>query len=142
VEVDLLVRGICCLRPGVPDVSERIRVRSIVGRFLEHSRAYWFFNGGDEELFLGSADLMERNMDRRVETLCRVRDTAILRYVRDVVLEAYLRDNQHAYELHDARYVKLAPLAGEPLVDAQQSMIDLTAAVEADEKAEADTDAL
>jgi polyphosphate kinase len=125
VDVDLIVRGICCLRPGVRNVSERIRVRSIVGRFLEHSRAYWFRNGGDEELYIGSADLMERNLDRRVETVCRVRDSAILRYVRDVVLEQYLGDNQRAYELRDTRYTKVVPPKDGPRVDAQQALIDL-----------------
>jgi polyphosphate kinase len=126
VEVDLIIRGICCLRAGVAEVSDRIRVRSIVGRFLEHSRAYWFLNGGDEELFIGSADLMERNLDRRVETLCRVRDSAILRYIRDVVLEQYLQDNQRAYELRDTRYSKVAPAKGATALDAQQVLIDLS----------------
>ena len=99
VSVDLLVRGTCCLRPGVPGISENIRVRSVVGRFLEHSRLYWFKNGGDEEMYIGSADLMERNLDRRVETLTPVRDHDLLRHLRDVVLDAYLRDTARAYRL-------------------------------------------
>src|SRR5476651_1112619 len=86
VEIDLIVRGVCCLRPGVAGISERIRVRSIVGRFLEHSRVYWFANGGQEDLYIGSADLMERNLDRRVEAVCRIRDEGIIRHIRDVVL--------------------------------------------------------
>jgi polyphosphate kinase len=101
-------------------------VRSIVGRFLEHSRAYWFRNSGDEELFIGSADLMERNLDRRVETLCRVRDSSILRYIRDVVLEQYLEDNQRAYDLRDTRYSRVTVAKGASPLDAQQALIDLT----------------
>jgi polyphosphate kinase len=99
VSVDLLVRGICSLRPGIPGISDNIRVRSIVGRFLEHSRIYWFGNGGQEEMYIGSADLMERNLDRRVETLTPVRDPEIQQHIRDVVLHAYLRDTDRAMVL-------------------------------------------
>ena len=99
VEMDLVVRGICSLRPGVPGVSDHIRVRSIVGRFLEHSRIYWFQNGGQDEMYIGSADLMERNLDRRVETLMPVRDPDILAHLRDVVLQSYLRDTERAMVL-------------------------------------------
>jgi polyphosphate kinase len=96
VRIDLIVRGICCLRPGVPGVSEHITVRSIVGRFLEHSRVYAFENGGDPQAFIGSADLMERNLDRRVEVLCPVLDRGLLEYLRETVLGAYLRDTDRA----------------------------------------------
>jgi polyphosphate kinase len=108
VEVDLIVRGVCCLKPGVPGVSERIRVRSVVGRFLEHSRVYWFANGGRDELYMGSADLMERNLNRRVEAVCRVLDEALVRHIRDVVLDAYLRDSDSAYVLASNRYSHVA----------------------------------
>jgi polyphosphate kinase len=96
VRVDLIVRGICCLRPGVPGISDHISVRSIVGRFLEHSRIYAFENGGDPQTFIGSADLMERNLDRRVEVLCPVLDPHLRGYLRETVLGAYLRDTDRA----------------------------------------------
>jgi polyphosphate kinase len=99
VPIDMLARGICSLRPGIPGISDNIRVRSIVGRFLEHSRIYWFQNGGQDEMYIGSADLMERNLDRRVETLTPVRDLDILEHLRDVVLAAYLRDTDRAMVL-------------------------------------------
>jgi polyphosphate kinase len=99
VSIDLIVRGMCVLRPGVPGISETIRVRSIVGRFLEHSRVLAFENGGAREVFLSSADLRERNLNRRVEILWPVRDTKLVRYLRDTVLEAYLRDTRRALEL-------------------------------------------
>jgi polyphosphate kinase len=105
VSIDLIVRGICMLTPGVRGLSETIRVRSIVGRFLEHSRVYYFQNGGDEEVYTGSADWMHRNFDRRVETIAPVRDERLKRYLKDVVLDAYLRDNVKARVLSpDGRY--------------------------------------
>jgi polyphosphate kinase len=92
VQVDLLVRGICCLRPGIAGVSENIRVTSIVGRFLEHSRIFYFRNAGQEEIYLGSADLMPRNLNRRVEVDFPVRDPKLVRFLRDGVLATYLAD--------------------------------------------------
>jgi polyphosphate kinase len=94
VRVDLIVRGLCCLRPGLPGVSENITVRSVVGRFLEHSRLYYFQNGGHEEIYSGSADLMPRNLDHRVELLFPVLDRKLMRHLRDVVLEKLLEDNR------------------------------------------------
>jgi polyphosphate kinase len=92
VEVDLLVRGICCLRPGIAGVSENIKVISIIGRFLEHSRIFYFRNAGEEEIYLGSADMMPRNLDRRVEAAFPVKDPALMRFLRDEVLAIYLAD--------------------------------------------------
>jgi polyphosphate kinase len=100
VKVELLVRGICCLRPGIAGVSENIEVTSIVGRFLEHSRIYYFRNGGDEEVYIGSADLMPRNIDHRVEVLVPVRDAAMIRRLREQVLAAYLKDNVKARQMN------------------------------------------
>jgi polyphosphate kinase len=105
VQVDLIVRGICMLRPGIPGLSENIRVRSVVGRFLEHSRVFWFSNGGDEEIYIGSADWMTRNLKHRIEVVAPVTDPEAKRYLRDVLLDAYLRDNTKARELQpDGRY--------------------------------------
>jgi len=121
LDIELLVRGVCSLRPGIPGISDRIHVRSIVGRFLEHSRIYWFKNGGDEEMYIGSADLMERNLDRRVETLCPIRDPEILSHLRDIVLGAYLRDTRRAMVLNaDGSYTR--PAEGEEF-DAQEFLI-------------------
>jgi len=94
VKVDLLVRGLCCLRPGLPGISDNITVRSIVGRFLEHSRFYYFGNGGADEIYAGSADLMPRNLDRRVELLFPILNPKLVRHLRDVVLARYLADNR------------------------------------------------
>ena len=123
VEIDIVARGICCLRPGIEGVSERIRVRSIVGRFLEHCRLYWFENAGEPDLYIGSADLMERNLDRRVETLCPVLDPAIKTHLRDVVIAAYLRDTERAWMLDSTGAYHPAP-ATEGAVGAQQTLLD------------------
>ncbi|HEY0097657.1 MAG TPA: polyphosphate kinase 1 [Pyrinomonadaceae bacterium] len=96
VTVDLIVRGICTLRPGVQGLSERITVRSIVGRFLEHSRVFYFANGGAEELYIGSADWLPRNLNRRVEVVTPISDPDAKTYLKDVLLKAYLRDNVRA----------------------------------------------
>jgi polyphosphate kinase len=96
VKIDLIVRGACMIRPGVPGLSQTIHVRSVVGRFLEHSRIFYFLNGGDEELYIGSADWMTRNLDRRVEVVTPVLDPQIKKYLKDIVLAAYLRDNTKA----------------------------------------------
>jgi polyphosphate kinase len=109
VEVDLIVRGICCLRPGVPAVSERIRVLSVIGRFLEHSRAFCFLNGGDEEVYIGSADWMPRNLDRRIEAVTPVDDPAHRTTIRDLLLLMW-RDNRQAWELQaDGSYIQRRP---------------------------------
>jgi polyphosphate kinase len=108
VKVDLFVRGICCLRPGIPEISENIQVTSIVGRFLEHSRIYYFKNGGNEEIYLGSADLMPRNIDRRVEVLFPVQDRQMILHIRDDILSYYLKDNIKARKmLPDGSYNRL-----------------------------------
>jgi polyphosphate kinase len=93
VPIDLIVRGICCLKPGIPDLSETIRVGSIVGRFLEHSRVYRFINGGRDEIYVGSADLMNRNLDRRVEVLFPIEEERLKERLRVEVLETCLADN-------------------------------------------------
>lgn len=109
VKVDLIVRGICMLRPGIPGLSENITVRSVVGRFLEHSRVFWFSNGGDEEVYIGSADWMARNLKHRIEVVAPVTNPKSKRYLRDVLLDAYLTDNTKARELTpDGKYVPIA----------------------------------
>jgi polyphosphate kinase len=128
VPIDLIVRGICMLKPGVEGLSETIRVRSIVGRFLEHSRAYYFQNGGEEELYTGSADWMPRNFDRRVETIAPVSDERLKRYLKDVLLDAYLRDNVKARALGpDGRYRPVPVEEGAERFNSQLFFIDAPA---------------
>jgi len=125
VKVDLLVRGICCLRPGAEGLSENIRVISIVGRFLEHSRMLYFRNGGNEEIYVGSADLMPRNLDRRVEILFPIQDPGLVRYLRDHILAMQLADTVKARQLRaDGTYERVKPAPAEPPLDSQQWLID------------------
>lgn len=107
IRVDLLVRGLCCLRPGVPGVSDNIRVSSVIGRFLEHARIYYFRNGGREQVYIGSADLMPRNLNRRVEIVFPVEDPKLVRRIKDEILEVYLADNVNAYQMEkDGAYLR------------------------------------
>jgi polyphosphate kinase len=125
VRVDLVVRGACCVRPGLSVASKNIRVRSIVGRFLEHSRIYFFGNGGSEEVYLGSADLRPRNLDRRVEVLVPVSDPSLVRRLRDEVLALYLADNVKARELlSDGQYVRAGRPVDEPPISIQQLLAE------------------
>jgi polyphosphate kinase len=125
VKIDLIPRGICCLRPGIPGVSDNIRVISVVGRFLEHSRIYYFRNGGAEQIYLGSADLMPRNIDRRVEVLFPVEDARLIRYLRDDVLETYLVSNVKTRLLNsDGSWEMLHPSPGESPINVQNWLIN------------------
>jgi len=123
VKVDLLVRGLCCLRPDVSGISENIRVTSIVGRFLEHSRVYYFRNGGTEAIFLGSADLMRRNLSHRVEILFPVLNPKLIRRVKDF-LDIELTDEKRAYHLHnDGHYTRSARSANPDAADSQLHLL-------------------
>ncbi|MBC7899663.1 MAG: polyphosphate kinase 1 [Saprospiraceae bacterium] len=120
VQIDLVVRGICTLRPGVPGLSENIKVRSIVGRLLEHSRVYFFENGGNAEVYMGSSDWMPRNLDRRVEVIVPIQDAEMKRFLKDEYLETYLRDNVKARELlPDGRYYRVKRGEADNGLDAQ-----------------------
>jgi polyphosphate kinase len=121
VKLDLLVRGMCCLRPGIKHVSENIRVISIVGRYLEHSRIYYFKNNGSEEIYLGSADLMDRNLNRRVEVVFPVENPKHIHHLRENVLGAYLRDTLRARVMQpDGTYQRLTPRDGKDGLDVQE----------------------
>jgi polyphosphate kinase len=124
VKVDLLVRGICCLRVGVPGVSDNIKVTSIVGRFLEHSRIYYFLNGGDEEIYLGSADLMPRNLNRRVETLFPVQDKGLIRVLKDDILATYMKDQAKARHMQpDGKYVRYPNAGKKNALNSQETFL-------------------
>ena len=121
VKVDLLVRGMCCLKPGIKGVSDNINVVSIVGRYLEHSRVFYFCNNGEEKIYMGSADLMRRNLDHRVEVVFPVESVEHIRYLRDKMLEVYLKDNTHARVMQkDGTYRRLKPASEDKAVDVQE----------------------
>ena len=114
VEIDLIVRGICCLRPGIQGLSENIRVLSVIGRFLEHSRLFYYYNGGEELFYIGSADWMPRNLDRRVEALVPIEDPALQSELADLI-EVCLNDNRQAWEMQlDGTYIQRRPEEGKP----------------------------
>ena len=135
VQIDLIVRGICSLNPGIRGISERIRVRSIVGRFLEHSRIYYFENGGAEEIYLGSADWMPRNLHERVEVVFPLRDSLLRDRVKNELLAAYLADNVKARLLQPGgshiranANGKAAPFSSQEfLIDAAEGKRELSA---------------
>jgi polyphosphate kinase len=127
VEIDLLVRGVCALKPGIPGISENIRVRSIVGRFLEHSRVFYFHNGGAEDVYLSSADWMDRNFFRRVEISFPVLDAKLKKRVINEGLKPYLEDNCQAWEMdQDGQYHLKTPSRGKPLA-AQETLLETLA---------------
>jgi polyphosphate kinase len=124
VEVELSVRGICGLRPGIPNLSDNIRVTSIVGRFLEHTRIYYFHNGGNPDIYMGSADLMPRNLDRRIETLFPIEDFTLKQQLIEI-LEIALADNANARLLQsDGSYVRIRPQEGQPVRDSQAEFMN------------------
>jgi polyphosphate kinase len=120
----LVIRGICCLKPGLEGISENIRVVSLVGRFLEHARIYAFGDGEDEKIYLGSADLMQRNLDRRVEKLFPLREKRHREKVRRL-LDLQLSDTVNAWELNaDDTYARIRPQGGEKLLDSQALLLE------------------
>jgi polyphosphate kinase len=128
VRVELIIRGMCCLRPGIKGVSDNIEVRSIIGRFLEHTRVYYFLNGGKDEIYAGSADLMERNLLRRVETAFPVENVRLKERMK-TELESYILDNSQAWILQtDGTYVRRAPAEGEAVIRAQTILLETLAA--------------
>ena len=125
VQIDLIIRGICCLRPGLKDISENIRVMSIVGRFLEHSRIYYFHNNQQEEIYIGSADWMRRNLDRRVEVITPIKDPDIAKDLQEI-LGIMLADNRQAWELQpDGSYIQRLPGEDCPETHSQKTLINM-----------------
>jgi polyphosphate kinase len=124
VQIDLIVRGICCLRPGIKGVSENIRVISVVGRFLEHSRIYYFHNQGQEEVYIGSADWMPRNLDRRIEAVVPLEDPNIAKELQEI-LGTLLADNRQAWDLQpDGQYIQRQPADGTKEQCAQKILME------------------
>ncbi len=120
VKIDLIVRGICVLRPGIEGLSENIRVVSVVGRFLEHSRIFYFAGGDNEEIYIGSADWMHRNLDKRVEAVVPIKDARLRKNIREEILDVYLKDNSNAQILNaDGSYEKIKIEAEENEFDSQ-----------------------
>ncbi len=125
VKIDLILRGICCLRPGIEKVSENIRVISIIGRFLEHSRIFYFQNNGEEEIYIGSADWMTRNLSRRVEAITPVENTEHLKELQEI-LGIMLADNQQAWELQtDGSYIQRKPQKGEKALGTHETLMNM-----------------
>ena len=127
VQIDLIVRGLCCLRAGVPDISDNIRVRSIIGRFLEHSRVYYFENNGDPDVYIGSADWMPRNLRRRVETLCPIEDPDLIDRIKSELLSTCFADNVKSRELlPDGTHRHIAPAPNEPAFCMHDMLMNLS----------------
>jgi len=126
VPINLLIRGICCLRPGIPGVSERIQVRALIDRFLEHSRISWFKNGGHDEVYISSADWMPRNFHRRVEVLVPILDEAIRERLMREILTIPRTDNVKSWLLRaDGSYAQVSPASGETAIRSQVRFMEL-----------------
>jgi polyphosphate kinase len=125
VQVDLIIRSICCLRPGLANLSENIRVRSIVGRFLEHTRVYYFGNNGNARIYCSSADWMDRNLFNRVEVCFPIEDPALKKRIYQQGLVNYLKDNTQAWLLQgDGTWVRAQPKEGETVHNAQKTLLE------------------
>ena len=130
VQIDLIVRGVCALRPGIPDISHNIRVRSIVGRFLEHTRVFYFHNDGAEDVYLASADWMPRNFFRRVEVCFPIFDTKLKKRVMAEGLLPYLEDDTHAWVMDQEGNYRFLGADGTGSVNAQQLLLDRLATLQ------------
>ena len=125
VKIDLIIRGICGIRPGIPQISDNIRVISVIGRFLEHSRVYYFQNDGNDELWIGSADLMERNLSRRVETLCPILNAQLRKLIYENILMCHLKDNMRSYVMKaTGQYEKVQKSENAQQINSQETLID------------------